>query len=278
MLALTILLAIALIGMSLLWWRTRTQLDGAAAELEELRSRARARQAASAAGPLSGRERGARAVKAVMETAVESAVRLRTGGVTGLLAASIEDLTRWTTEDRSAIDSLMAGDGTVTILFSDIEDSTALNDRLGDQEWVSLLATHDKLVRACVKRHGGHLVKSQGDGFMIVFSHPAAAVRAGIDIQDAIGSGSHRKLRRTPIRVRVGIHAGTAIEKDGDYFGTNVAMAARVAAQADGGQILVSDDVRQALREVEDIVLVDFREAELKGLPGTHRLWEVALI
>jgi len=55
-------------------------------------------------------------------------------------------------------------------------------------------------------------------------------------------------------------------------------MAARVAAQADGGEILVSDEMRQALREVEDIVLVDFREAELKGLPGTHRLWEVGAV
>ena len=66
--------------------------------------------------------------------------------------------------------------------------------------------------------------------------------------------------------------------REGDFFGTNVAMAARVAAQAAGGEILVSDDVRQALRDVDDIVLVDFREAELKGLPGTYRLWEVAVV
>jgi class 3 adenylate cyclase len=68
------------------------------------------------------------------------------------------------------------------------------------------------------------------------------------------------------------------VERDGDYFGTNVAMAARVAALAGGGEILVSDRVRQALRGAEDVVLVDAREAELKGLPGTHRLWEVAVI
>ena len=141
--------------------------------------------------------------------------------------------------------------------------------------------THDRLVRDSVERHGGHIVKSQGDGFMIVFRDPADAVRAGIDVQDSIASGSHRKLRKTPIRVRVGIHSGTVVEKDGDYFGTNVAMAARVAAMAGGGEILVSDRVRQALRDAEDaddVVLVDARETELKGLPGTHRLWQVALI
>lgn len=222
--------------------------------------------------------RRARAVRAVVETAVEGATRLREGGVTGLLASSIDDLTRWAVEDRSAIDRLTAPDGTVTILFSDIEDSTALNDQLGDAEWVRLLEAHNKVVRACVERHGGHIVKSQGDGFMIVFPDAADAVRAGIAIQDALGSSSHRALRRSPIRVRVGIHAGKAVQREGDFFGTSVAMAARVAAQADGGQILVSDDVRQALRDVEDIVLVDVRETELKGLPGRHRLWQVALV
>ncbi|RYE76011.1 MAG: adenylate/guanylate cyclase domain-containing protein, partial [Myxococcales bacterium] len=99
---------------------------------------------------------------------------------------------------------------------------------------------------------------------------------AGIEIQDAITSA--RELRRDPIKVRVGIHRGTAIEKGGDFFGRNVAMAARVAGQARGGQILVSDEVRQHLRDVDDIVLVDFMEVDLKGLPGPHRLWEVSVL
>jgi class 3 adenylate cyclase len=248
--------------------RLREERDRLATDLQ------RARQ------PTGPSRRRVNAVKAVMESAVESAVRLREQGVTGLLTSSIEDLSRWASEDRE-IDRYTAPDGTVTILFSDIEDSTVLNDQLGDKEWVRLLGAHDRLVRDCVERHDGHIVKSQGDGFMIVFRDPARAVRAGIDVQDAIGSGSHRKLRKTPIRVRVGIHSGTVVEKDGDYFGTNVAMAARVAAMADGGEILVSDRVRQALRDAEDaddIVLVDARETELKGLPGTHRLWEVSVL
>jgi class 3 adenylate cyclase len=274
-LVVVVLLALALVGtgvLAVLQGRDVRRLRAENRRLEADLQRTRTPNGAS--------RRRVSAVKAVMESAVEGAARLREQGVTGLLMSSIDDLARWASEDRE-IDRYTAPDGTVTILFSDIEDSTTVNDQLGDKEWVRLLGAHDRLVRAAVERHRGHIVKSQGDGFMIVFRDPADAVRAGIDIQDAIGSGTHRALRRTPIRVRVGIHSGTVVEKDGDYFGTNVAMAARVAAQAGGGEILVSDRVRQTLRDAadaEDIVLVDAREAELKGLPGTHRLWEVAVI
>ncbi|MGH3414322.1 MAG: adenylate/guanylate cyclase domain-containing protein [Marmoricola sp.] len=276
MLVTVIVLAVLLLAALGALVRSRLQAD----RLREERDRAReelARRPAPAV-PSARQQRSVRAVKAVMDTAFESATRLREGGVSGLLMASIDDLGRWAAEDRTEIRRFSSVDGTVTVLFSDIEDSTSLNEQLGDDDWVALLGTHDKLVRACVDRYSGHIVKSQGDGFMIVFTTPADAVRAGIAIQDAIGSGGHRRLRRTPIRVRVGIHTGPVVEKGGDFFGTNVATAARVAAQAAGGEVLVSDEVRQALREVEDIVLVDFREAELKGLPGTYRLWEVAVL
>jgi class 3 adenylate cyclase len=228
---------------------------------------------------LTRRQRRANRVKAVVESAVDTAVRVRDQGVTGLLMSSIEDLARWSQEDRHELVKLAGRDGSVTILFSDIEDSTTLNERLGDDAWVRLLGSHDRLVHERVNQYGGHVVKSQGDGFMIAFREPADAVHAGIDIQDALSDGAgDRRLRKTPIKVRVGIHCGTAIERDGDLFGKNVAMAARVAAQAAGGEILVSDDIRKALRDVEDIVLVEERETELKGIPGVHRLWEVALI
>lgn len=266
---LAVLLLVAAVGLVV----ARRDAD----RLREERDRAR-HELARRAEPSPRQQRRVRAVRAVVDTAVEGATRLREGGVSGLLMSSIDDLTRWAAEERSEIRRFTSVDGTVTILFSDIEDSTTLNDQLGDDDWVALLGAHDRLVRRCVTEHHGHIVKSQGDGFMIVFADPAEAVRAGIAIQDAFASGGSRKLRRTPIRVRVGIHAGTAVERDGDFFGRNVAMAARVAAQADGGQILVSDDVRQALRGVPDVVLVDVREADLKGLPGTHRLWEVAVL
>ena len=269
---LSLVLAALLVAAVVALVRTRRQLHAAREEataletdLERLETR-------------SGERRGSRTMRRVVGTAVEGAARLREGGVSGLLMSSIDDFTAWALEDRRAITRLAGEDGTVSVMFTDIVDSTSLNERVGDEEWVQLLDAHDGVVRRCVAEHRGHIVKSQGDGFMVAFGDPAQAVRAGIAIQDALSQAGHRARRRTPIRVRTGIHTGPVIERDGDIFGRNVALAARVAAQARGGQILVSDDVRQALRETEDVVLVDFTEAELKGLPGRHRLWQVALI
>jgi adenylate cyclase len=164
-------------------------------------------------------------------------------------------------------------DGTVTLLFSDIEDSTSLNEQLGDNGWVRLLDVHDELVHRLVDRERGHVVKSQGDGFMIAFGEPAAAVRVASGLQHQITGTRSRTLRRTPIKVRVGIHAGKVVARDGDYFGLNVAMAARVAAQAAGGEILVTDGVRESVEDVSFSLSAD--AVELKGIPGTHQLWSV---
>lgn len=214
-----------------------------------------------------------RAVKVVADTAV----KMRDRGVSGFLMSSIEDVTRWVREDRSEIVKVAAPDGTVTVFFSDIESSTELNEHLGDKTYVRLLAKHDAVVRATVERHRGHIVKSQGDGFMVVFGEPEAALHAGIAIQRAFAASRGRRLRRTPIRVRIGVHVGSAIQRGGDFFGRNVAMAARVAAQADGGEILASDEVRSVLNEESGIALVETAELELKGFAGLHTLWQVEL-
>ncbi len=208
-----------------------------------------------------------------LRTVVGTAVRMREQGVGGFLTSSIEELTGIALADRSEIVKVAAPDGTVVVLFSDIEDSTSLNERLGDADWMRLLGAHDAVVRRHVDRHRGHIVKSQGDGFMIVFGDAADAVRAGAEIQRSLAAGRRRPLRRTPIRVRMGVHVGAAIERDGDYFGRNVAMAARVAGQAEGGQLLVSESVHDSL--ADEVSFLDEREAELKGFPGRHRLWEV---
>lgn len=210
-----------------------------------------------------------RAVKVV----TEAAARVRNQGVSGFLFSSAEDLTRWVLDDRLGIVRMAGSDGTVTIFFSDIESSTATNERIGDKAWVSLLAKHDAVVRAEVEKQRGHVVKSQGDGFMIVFRYADAAVQAGIAIQEVLGAGRGRRLSRNPIRVRMGMHTGTVIAKEGDYFGLNVAMAARVAALADGSEILVSDATRQRLGET--IQVTELEDVELKGLQGDHTLWRV---
>ena len=158
----------------------------------------------------------------------------------------------------------------MVILFSDIEESTALNERIGDRAWVRLIGRHDRMVRRYVTNHAGHVVKSQGDGFMVAFAQPEQAVRCGIDVQ--------RALRKQPngIRVRIGIHMGKSVRRGDDLFGRNVAMAARVAGQADGGEILVSERVHDAVSDDQDIAFDEGRDVELKGFSGTYRLYAVA--
>jgi class 3 adenylate cyclase len=192
---------------------------------------------------------------------------IRKEGFGAAVASSIEDLADWAEVERPDL-ARLAPNGKVAILFSDIEESTALNERIGDRAWVRLIGRHDKLIRRCVKGHQGHVVKSQGDGFMIAFAEPEQAVRCSVDVQ--------RALRRRPngIKVRIGIHVGKSVRRGDDLFGRNVAMAARVAAYADGGQTLVSEPVREAIAG-DDISFDDGNEVELKGFSGRHRLYAV---
>ena len=207
---------------------------------------------------------GGEAVKTVWQTASV----LRKEGFGAAVRSSIEDLADWAEVERPDL-ARLAPNGKVTILFSDIEGSTALNERMGDRAWVRLLGRHDRLVQRCVKTHAGHIVKSQGDGYMIAFAQPAQAVRCAIDIQRTLAR------RRDGIRVRIGVHTGRSVLRGDDLFGRNVAMAARVAAHADGGQILVSDAVRAAVAGQDDIAVGEGSDTELKGFSGRYRLYAV---
>jgi len=163
--------------------------------------------------------------------------------------------------------------GTVTILFTDIEGSTALAQRLGDKAYHALLAEHNRILREQVTRHGGHEVKSMGDGFMVAFASAARALSCAVDIQKAFAQ--HSKTAEEAIRVRIGLNTGESIEEAGDYFGTAVTLAARIAARAQGGQILVSEVVRTVGGSLAG---VEFREAgrkQLKGIKGRQRVFEV---
>ncbi|OBK84119.1 adenylate/guanylate cyclase domain-containing protein [Mycobacterium sp. 1165178.9] len=230
-------------------------------ELEELKQRTDTRNQL-----LSG---GREAVKRVWNTAN----LMRKEGFGAAVRSSIEDLADWAEVERPDL-ARVTPDGRVVIMFSDIEESTKLNERIGDRAWVKLISSHDKLVSDLVRRRSGHVVKSQGDGFMIAFARAEEAVRCGIDLQNALRKDANRK-RREEIRVRIGIHMGRSVRRGDDLFGRNVAMAARVAAQAVGGQILVSQPVRDALSDSDGIGFDGGRNVELKGLSGTYRLFAV---
>jgi adenylate cyclase len=230
-------------------------------EVEELRQRTDTRHRL-----LSG---GREAVKTVWETASV----LRKEGFGAAVRNSIEDLADWAEVERPDL-ARITPNGKVVLLFSDIEESTALNERIGDRSWAKVIGDHDKLVRTLVKQYSGHVVKSQGDGFMVAFAQPEQAVRCAGDIQRALEDDSPRK-RRNAFRVRIGIHMGRSVRRGDDLFGRNVAMAARVANEAQGGEILVSEAVRDAVSDYDDIGLDDGRDVELKGFNGSHRLYAV---
>lgn len=241
--------AVALLTLWVLLTRSRRDLD-------ELRERVDTRNMLFSGG----RE----AVKTMWETAN----LVRKEGFSGAIRTSIEDLADWAQVERPDL-ARVAANGRVVILFSDIEESTALNNRIGDRAWVRLISSHDKSVRRHVKNHSGHVVKSQGDGFMVAFAQPGQAVRCSMALQ--------RSLRKQPngIRVRIGIHMGKSVRRGDDLFGKNVALAARVAGQADGGQTLVSEPVHDALSDETDVAFDEGRDVELKGFKGNHRLFEV---
>lgn len=219
-LILLFLAASALLGVGVLWQRERHRAD----RLEDELARERARPQGRALTQL-----------APLKSVLQRAARVRQEGLSEVLWSSFEDLAGWAEEAEPELRQLAARDGTVTILFSDIEESTALNEQLGDKAWLKVLGAHDQIVRRCVAGHGGHVVKSQGDGFMVAFAVPQEAIRSAIGIQRGLDSGP-RRLQTAGVAVRVGIHSGPALEKGGDLFGRNVALAARVADQAGEGR------------------------------------------
>lgn len=212
---------------------------------------------------------GREAVKTVWETAN----LVRKEGFGAAVRSSIEVLADWAEVERPDL-ARLAPDGDVAILFSDIEDSTALNEQLGDRAWVKLIGRHDKLIRKVVSEHAGHVVKSQGDGYMVAFARPEQAAACAVHVQRALGDGAGGGRG---FRVRIGIHVGKSVRRGDDLFGRNVAMAARVAAIADGGEVLVSEPVRNAIAEEPDLAVGQPREVELKGFRGTHRLYPIRL-
>jgi eukaryotic-like serine/threonine-protein kinase len=163
-----------------------------------------------------------------------------------------------------------APDGTVTILFTDIEGSTELNEALGDQLWLDLLADHDRIIRQEVTNYGGVVVKSRGDGFMLAFPSARQALMAAIGSQRALSARNAESPGSTPIRVRIGVHTGEVVKQSGDFFGRHVNYASRIADKARGGEILVSELTKALVQGSPEFQFGPPVPAELKGFSGSH--------
>ncbi len=166
-----------------------------------------------------------------------------------------------------------APDGTVTLLFTDIEGSTALNERLGDQRWMDVLRVHNAIVRGGIAAHGGYEVKSQGDGFMIAFGSARRALQCAIALQSAVAE--HNGTADEPLRVRIGLHTGEPVREADDFYGRHVNLASRIADQAQGGEVLVSSLLKELTDSAGEFAFDDGREVELKGLTGQQRVFAV---
>jgi class 3 adenylate cyclase len=153
-----------------------------------------------------------------------------------------------------------------TVLFTDIVGSTERAATLGDGAWRSLLAEHDRRIRSCLARHDGREVKTVGDGFLATFDGPARAVRAAQAIA--------RDVSDLGLEVRAGVHAGEVEVMDDDVGGMAVHIAARLVAIAQPGEVVASGTVKD-LVVGSGLRFADRGEEELRGVPGSWRLWRV---
>lgn len=164
-------------------------------------------------------------------------------------------------------------EGTVTILFSDIEGSTELNVGLGDVRFVELLREHNEIVRGTVSRHSGHEVKNEGDGFMLAFGSARDALHCAIDVQQRLSE--RNESADVPFRIRMGLHTGEPIREASDFFGTHVVLAARIASLAAGGEIFISSLLHELVSSSGEFTLEEREPVVLKGLGGEHVTYSV---
>jgi class 3 adenylate cyclase len=156
----------------------------------------------------------------------------------------------------------------VTIVFTDIVDSSVLTARLGDHAWLEVIRTHNNVIREITEAHNGTVVETQGDGSMLAFSSARRAVACAKAIQAGIGAAFADAS--PPIRIRIGVHTGDALHEADHFFGTTVNYAARVASQGLGDEVLVSQLVHDLLAG-SGVDFVESRDVELKGLDGSRR-------
>jgi len=159
------------------------------------------------------------------------------------------------------------------IVFTDLEDSTPLTTRLGDDAYVELLRIHDDLMARCLDDHSGFRVKHTGDGLMASFASVAKAVQCMIEMQRALAA-HNETLPDAPLLARMGAAAGEPVSKGDDLFGSTVNLAARLSSHAKAGQIVVASVVRD-LAIGKGFSFGDMGEVQLKGFDDTFRIYEV---
>jgi adenylate cyclase len=191
------------------------------------------------------------------------------------LTKSVDEIAEAVSRSRPDLSESSAPDGTVTIAFTDIEESLRLNAFLGDRRWLEVLRAHNDVVERATQDHGGTVVKNQGDGFMLAFPSARRALTCAQAIEAAIVDTFRDP--GSPVRVRIGVHVGETVHEGDDHFGHAVNYAARVASAAEGGEIVVSSLVYGLLAQTGEFAFEPPREVELKGVEGLQKVYALAV-
>lgn len=178
-----------------------------------------------------------------------------------------------TEQEQQQLTQHVLNSGVAVIGFTDIEGFSTYADQYGDQAASELLSQHNQIIRSALQRHNGLEIKQLGDGFMVSFASAHRALQCMTEIQDEIQRLQHEQ--GLDLNVRIGIHAGETIHEEQDVIGRTVNMAERVMSAARGGQVLVSDLVRNLAGPVPDVEYVDQGSHELKGIHEPQHLYEI---
>jgi class 3 adenylate cyclase len=214
-------------------------------------------------------------MKPLLENAIARKLDAQ-GSASGTFHAqhSIDIVAHRVDRERPDLSATAAPDGTVTLVFSDMEGFTAMTERLGDLRAREVIRAHNRIVRVQVAAHGGYEVELQGDGFLLAFGSARRALHCAIAIQRAMAAHSAEHPEE-PLRVRIGLHTGEALREADKFFGRTVILAARIAAQALGGEILASAVIHELARSGGDVCFGDRRLLELKGIAEPQSVYEV---
>jgi class 3 adenylate cyclase len=197
------------------------------------------------------------------------AVKAGPSGPQNARETSMDAVARAVEQAPSAIAAVEHDHGTITIVFSDIENSTSRATSMGDAAWMKVLGEHNRIITRHVEKWSGTVVKNQGDGFMLTFNGARQALRAMIDVQRELTELEESNPDRG-VRIRVGVHTGEVIAEEGDIFGKHVMLAARVGGLADGGEIVVSSIVKEIASARGDLEFGPPQVVALKGIDGEH--------
>jgi adenylate cyclase len=165
-------------------------------------------------------------------------------------------------------------DGALTLLFCDIEDAAEIREEVGTDRAEELLRDHRTIVEQVVRHHGGTVVKSHDDGFMVAFDSAHAGLRCAIDLQSSLGDRTVPGGER-PLRLRIGLHTGSVITNAEELYGRNVVLGARIAGCARGGEIAVSSTLKEYTETDPSFRFEERGERRFKGVLGEHMVYAV---